>query len=99
MMSPVTLALTALLLPAAAFLVIAVLPPLRRSGRPAAWFSIACMAAAFVSAILGWLAAPAATEPIHAVWSWLPSSHGPFATVGVLIDRVSSTMLLLVTLV
>src|SRR5450759_395838 len=42
MASPVALELTALLLPAAAFLIIAALPPLRRSGRPAAWFSIGC---------------------------------------------------------
>jgi NADH-quinone oxidoreductase subunit L len=99
MMSPVTLALTALLLPAAAFLVIAVLPPLRRSGRPAAWFSIACMAAAFVSALLAWRAAGSAGGPVHAVWPWLPGAHGPFATVGVLVDAQSSVMLLLVTLV
>jgi NADH-quinone oxidoreductase subunit L len=99
MMSPVTLALTALLLPAAAFLVIAVLPPLRRSGRPAAWFSIAGMAAAFVSALLAWRAAGSAGGTVHAVWPWLPGAHGPFATVGVLVDAQSSVMLLLVTLV
>jgi NADH-quinone oxidoreductase subunit L len=98
-MSPVALALFALLLPAAAFLIIAVLPPLRRSGRPAAWFSIACMAAAFASAVLAWRAAAAAAGPIHAVWPWLPGAHGPFATVGVLVDAQSSVMLLLVTLV
>jgi NADH-quinone oxidoreductase subunit L len=93
---PVTLALAALLLPAAAFLIIAVLPPLRRSGRPAAWFSIACMAASFASALLAWRALP---EPIHVVWPWLPGVRGPFATVGVLLDAQSSVMLLLVTLV
>jgi NADH-quinone oxidoreductase subunit L len=98
MSSPVALVLTALLLPAASFLVIAVLPPLRRSGRPAAWFSIACAAAALVFALLGWRAA-AAGVPIHAVWPWLPGVHGPFATVGVLVDAQSSVMLLLVTLV
>ena len=37
--------------------------------------------------------------PIHAVWAWLPGAHGPFATVGVLVDAQSTTMLLLVTLV
>ena len=98
-MSPVTLVLAALLLPAAAFLVIAALPPLRRSGRLAAFLSIACALAAFGSAILGWQAAPAAGAPVHAVWPWLPSAHGTFATVGVLVDAQSTTMLLLVTLV
>jgi len=57
MTSPVALALTALLLPAAAFLIIAALPPLRRSGRPAAWLSIGCALASLVSALLGWRAA------------------------------------------
>jgi NADH-quinone oxidoreductase subunit L len=97
----VTLVLIALLLPAASALLIGVLPPLRRSGRPAAWFSSACMAASFGSAILAWLAwhQPGATEPIRAVWSWLPAAQGPFATVGVLVDSTSTTMLLLVTLV
>jgi NADH-quinone oxidoreductase subunit L len=97
--SPVALALAALLLPAAAFLIIGVLPPLRRSGRPAALFSIACMAAAFASALLAWRAAAAAGSPIHAVWPWLPGVRGPLATVGALVDAQSTTMLLLVTLV
>jgi NADH-quinone oxidoreductase subunit L len=99
MTSPVALALTALLLPAAAFLIIAALPPLRRSGRPAAWLSIGCALASLVSALLGWRAAAAAGAPIHAVWAWLPEAHGPFATVGALVDAESTTMLLLVTLV
>jgi NADH-quinone oxidoreductase subunit L len=99
--SPITLVLTALLLPAAAFLIIAVFPPLRRSGRPAAWFSIACMVTSFAAAIGAWRAwhQPGATEPIRAVWAWLPALQGPFATVGVLVDSTSTTMLLLVTLV
>ena len=46
-MAPVTLELIALLLPAASFVLIAVLPPLRRSGKGAAWFSIACIVASF----------------------------------------------------
>jgi NADH-quinone oxidoreductase subunit L len=97
--NPVALELTALLLPAASFLIIAALPPLRRSGRPAAWLSIACALAAFGSALLGWRAAAAAGAPIHAVWAWLPSAQGAFATVGMLADTQSTTMLLLVTLV
>jgi NADH-quinone oxidoreductase subunit L len=95
----VALVLTSLLLPAAAFLVIAVLPPLRRSGRPAAYLSIACALGAFAAAALGWRAANAAGAPIHAVWAWLPGANGPFATVGALVDAESTTMLLLVTLV
>jgi NADH-quinone oxidoreductase subunit L len=111
--SPVSLAMVALLLPAAAFLIIGTLPLLRRSGRPAAFFSIFCMATAFAAAVLCWKTGTApisetGTVPIsemgavpvfRAVWSWLPSAAGPFATVGVLVDGYSSAMLLLVTLV
>ena len=108
---PVTLALAALLLPAAAFLVIGTLPPLRRAGRPAAFFSIACMAASFAAAVKTGTAAISETGtaaisgaemaagPISRVWSWLPSAAGPFATVGVLVDGQSAAMLILVTLV
>jgi len=101
-MDPVTLVLVALLLPAASFVIIGALPPLRRAGRAAAWCSIACIAVAFAAAIGGWLAwhqPGSAHEPIRAVWSWLPAARGPFATVGVLVDSTSTTMLLLVTLV
>ena len=99
--NPVALALAALLLPAASFLVIGILPPLRRSGKPAAWFSIACMAGALAAAVTAWFAwhQPGAGEPIRAAWTWLPSAQGPFATVGVLVDSTSTTMLVLVTLV
>ena len=96
--STVTFVLAALLLPAASFLAIGLLPPLRRSGRPAALFSIACALAAFASAIAGWRLAAAGPQ-IEAVWPWLPGINGPFATIGVLADAQSTTMLLLVTLV
>src|SRR3954469_15142880 len=100
MSNSVALALAAVLLPAASFLIIGILPPLRRSGTPAAWFSIACILTSFLAAIQGWRVFHAVpTEPIHAVWSWLPAAHGPFATVGVFVDSTSTTMLLLVTLV
>src|SRR5258705_6313305 len=92
-------ALPALVLPAAASHTIAVLPPLRRSGRPAALLSIVCALAAFGAAILGWRAVHEAGAPIHAVWAWLPAAQGPFTTVGALVDAQSTTMLLLVTLV
>ena len=108
---PVALALVALLLPAAAFVVIGVLPPLRRAGKVAAVFSILCAATAFIFAVLAWRAVPetgtvpvsggeTGTVPVfHAVWNWLPGAAGPFATVGVLVDAQSTLMLLLVTLV
>ena len=99
--NPVFFALTALLMPAASFLIIGALPPLRRAGRVAAWFSSGCALVALVAAVLGWRAFAAAgtAEPMRAVWWWLPSVRGPLATVGVLVDAQSTTMLLLVTLV
>ena len=99
-MNPVALVLVALLLPAASFLAIGALPPLRRAGRVAAWFSIACMVSSLAAAIAGWLAwhQPGA-EAVRAAWTWLPAAQGPLATVGVLVDSTSTTMLLLVTLV
>ena len=51
------LALTVLALPFAAWTLIALVPPLRRAGRPAALVSIAAMAAALVVAGLAWLGA------------------------------------------
>ena len=45
-------ALIALLLPAFSFLVLAVVAPLRRLGRPAAWFSILCAGGSFGAAVI-----------------------------------------------
>lgn len=98
-MNPVTLAILALLLPAGAFLLIGVLAPLRRSGRPAAFLSIAAVATSLAAAIRTWQLASGSVEPIRAAWNWLPGANGPLATVGVLIDPQSSLMLILVTLV
>jgi NADH-quinone oxidoreductase subunit L len=95
----VALVLIALLLPAASFVIIGAVPPLRRSGRPAAWFSIACMLVSFVSAIQAWRLAADVGDTIHRAWPWLPGANGPFAAVGILADPQSTTMLLLVTLV
>jgi NADH-quinone oxidoreductase subunit L len=97
-MNPGTLALAALLLPALAFLAIALAAPLRRRGRPAAYVSIVGAA--------GSLAAALASARGHAdlsvsrlVWEWLPSQGAPLATVGVLADADSTAMLTLVALI
>ena len=88
--------LTVLLTPAAVFLLLALLGPLRRSGRPAAFVSILGALTAFVAAVMNWRSF---TEPVQQVWTWLPDSQGALATVGFLSDEQSSVMLLLVTLV
>ena len=85
-------ALIALFLPALSFLVLAVVAPLRRSGRAAAWFSILCIGASLLAAGIAWN--HGGTERV--LREWLPSHTGPLATVGVQFDADSSIMLVLV---
>jgi NADH-quinone oxidoreductase subunit L len=95
MTNPGPLALGALLLPAASFLLLSAVYPLRRSGRPAAWLSILLSAGALVAAVSAWrLSSP--TGFALRVWEWIPSDAGPLATVGVLADADSTLMLILV---
>ena len=88
--------LTVLLTPAAAFLLLALIGPLRRSGRPAAFVSILGALTAFGAAVMNWRTF---IEPVQRIWTWLPDSQGALASVGYLNDEQSSVMLLLVTLV
>ena len=99
MNDPVALILLALLAPMTAFLLIAVVPPLRRAGLPAAIVSIIGVLTSLGCAIRTWQIAGEAAEPIRAAWDWLPAQNGPLATMGVLIDPVSTLMMILVTLV
>ncbi|NQW05600.1 MAG: NADH-quinone oxidoreductase subunit L [Acidobacteria bacterium] len=92
----VPFALITLLTPAAVFVVLALVGPLRRSGRPAALLSIAGAVTAFGSAVLLWSRLDA---PVQRVWAWLPEAQGALASVGILADEQSSIMLQLVTLV
>src|SRR5262245_56117803 len=88
-------ALAVLALPFAAFLVLALVPPLRRSGRPAGVVSIVAIAAALAAAVR----VVAARGRAEALWPWIPADGGPMATVGVLVDELSAAMLVLITLV
>ena len=82
-------------LPFVAFLVLSLVRPLRRSGRPAGVLSILAVAAAFVLALRVF----ADGSRAEALWTWIPADGGPMATVGVLVDELSAAMLVLVTLV
>jgi NADH-quinone oxidoreductase subunit L len=93
-----TLALAALLLPAIAFLVLAIAAPLRRAGRAAAWFSILCAGASLTAAVLAWFA-QRHEAVTRVVWPWLPARDTTIATVGVLVDGDATIMLCLVALV
>src|SRR5262249_48939796 len=64
--------------------------------------SIVAMAVAFVLAL--WVkyvtaGIDAAASASSATWAWVPGDEGPMVTVGVMLDALSATMLLLVTLV
>ena len=94
-----SIALAVLGLPFAAFLLIAVIRPLRRAGRASGAVSIAAIGAAFVVTLCARLGAAerAAGTSAAATWSWIPGDGGPMATVGVMVDGLALTMCLLVT--
>jgi NADH-quinone oxidoreductase subunit L len=92
------LALVALLLPAAAFLLLAIAAPMRRLGRPAAAVSILATAASLAVAVLVWRDHAGGTVT-RLVWEWIPTAGLPLAEVGVLADADSAVMLVLVALV
>ncbi len=91
----VWLPLLILVLPFAAFVLLAVVAPLRRAGRRAAGVSIAAMAVALAGALVVW------SEGFRSLttWAWIPADGGPMATVGLFVDPLSNAMLVLVTLV
>ena len=93
-----SLALAALLLHALGFLTLAIVAPLRRLGRPAAYVSIACAVGSLVSAVLAWQQHMGGAVS-RRVWEWLPAQGQTLATVGILADADSTVMLSLVALV
>src|SRR6266850_1813973 len=98
MSDPALLALTALLLPAVSFLVLAIVAPLRRHGHAAAYLSIVLSAGALVAAVAAWRVS-ATGGFSERLFSWIPAEAGPLAVVGVLADGDSTLMLILVALV
>ena len=97
MTSTVPPALAVLGLPFAAFLLLALVPPLRRAGRVAGALSVFAIALALVIAVSIWPSTERSSA--QALWAWIPADGPPMATVGVLVDRPSGAMLVLVTLV
>jgi NADH-quinone oxidoreductase subunit L len=98
MSDPGGLALIALLFPAVSFLILAIVAPFRRSGRPAAFTSIIFAAGSLAAAIGAWRG-HAEGQVTRLAWEWLPSNGVSIATVGVLADGDSTLMLILVALV
>jgi len=85
-----------LLLPAAAFLLLAIVAPLRRSGRLAAWVSILFAAGALTSAVRAWSLSTRAGFSLW-IWPWIPLEAGPLTSIGVIADADSTIMLVLVS--
>jgi NADH-quinone oxidoreductase subunit L len=100
MMTDATLpTLAALLLPVASFFLLALLPPLRRTGRPAGIVSLLFALASLAAALVAYQVVRSGGGPGQALWAWLPSAQGPLASIGVLGDQDSLRMLILVALV
>ena len=97
------LALLVLGLPAASFLLIGVIAPLRRSGWAAAALSVAAIGGALAAAVTMWQSArlPLDGPPPNpsSTWSWIPADGGPMATVGVMVDDLALPMCVLVTFI
>ncbi len=96
----ISAALVALGLPAALALLLAVVPKLRRTGKPAALLSILGSLLALSAA--GWLAATWLHDPkqvLDLTTSWLPQSGKSMSQVGVHLDGISVSMLLVVAIV
>jgi NADH-quinone oxidoreductase subunit L len=91
----VSVPLAVLALPFAAFVALAVIAPLRRAGRVAGGVSILAIAVAFVCALATWRGGVHMEQLV----TWIPGDAGPMATVGLLVDDITSAMLVLVTLV
>src|SRR6267142_2731784 len=92
------LALWAWLAPGLAFLILSLVFPFRRSGKPAAWLSIVVSLGSLVGAVTAWRA----TVPDMArrlLWDWIPVEDGVLTAVGVLVDADATLMLILVALV
>ena len=81
MSDPGGLALVSLLLPAISFLILAIVAPLRRLGRPAAYTSILFAAGALVAAFFSWRG-HAGGQITKQVWDWLPSDGTSLAAIG-----------------
>jgi NADH-quinone oxidoreductase subunit L len=98
MSDPGYLALASLLLPVVSFLILGVIGPFRRLGKPAAYTSTLFAAGSLAAAVGAWRG-HADAQVTRLAWEWLPSDGLSIATVGILADRDSTLMLILVALV
>ena len=85
--------------PLAAFALLSVLPPLRRSGKPAAAVSIAGIGVSLLAAMALFARIHAAGVPSIVEFVWAPMTKGPSITFGLLADGISASMAVLVAFV
>ncbi|MDH5490862.1 MAG: NADH-quinone oxidoreductase subunit L [Myxococcales bacterium] len=99
-MSPISLALVALLVPFGMALLLVLAAPLRRAGWPAAWLSVLA-AAISLGASLSLLAHQVRNTGSLSLLEqpWLPHAGRSLVTVGVQVDGISASMAVIVTLV
>jgi NADH-quinone oxidoreductase subunit L len=93
---PVTLASVVLLAPAAAFALIGCIPPLRVSGRPAAFVSILGIGTSLAASIALLAAFASRSTPVTWEYLWAPLADGGIR-FGLLLDGVSVPMLAVVS--
>jgi len=99
-MTPLLLAAVPVVLPFACFLLLGVVWPLRHTGRPAALLSSLVAVVSFLAALFAWEGAPGAGEPaLTLTQAWLVHEGVPLAEVGLRLDAVSASMLVVVTFV
>ncbi len=90
-------ALIVLGLPFVAFVALALIRPLRRRGKLAGIVGIVTMTVAFLLAVHVRFLSP--LYDASNLWPWIPGDGGPMASVGAMVDHLSASMLVLVTLV
>ncbi len=99
MTPPLQLALVTVAAPVGAALVLAAIPPLRRRGWPAAALCILASVASLASAVLLLLDRLHTETPERWVVPWIRSASTVVAEIGLQVDGVSASMLVVVTLV
>jgi NADH-quinone oxidoreductase subunit L len=99
-MDPILYALIALFVPLGAAIVIAVVVPLRHRGTPASALSVAAALVSLFASIALFVQQLAQPDRVlREVVRWLPSGTESLAEVGIHLDGVSVSMMLVVTLV
>lgn len=83
--------------PFAGFALLSLLPGLRRSGKPAAWTSIAAITFSLLAALFLFFQYDGGVH--HVSWVWIPLDHFPPLRIGFLVDGLSVVMALVVAVV